>query len=214
MTQIGDRVEHAIDQRADVEHEIERGEAAEPAAGGRLRRSVFWLAVTGVSLYLVAPSLIDVFGSWADLDELAPGWLAAMAGLQALALACLWALQYLAMRGPSWPAVVSSQLAGNALAKIAPGGGALGAALQYRMLVKSGLPASRAVAGLTAASLLVFAVVLAMPVLAVPAILRGGVSRSLIEPTIVGLVVLVGLFAIGTVLIAFDDPLAWVGRTV
>ena len=135
MSQIGDRVERAIDQRADVEHEIERGAAAEPAASGRLRRTVFWLVVTGISLYLVAPSLIDVFGSWDDLDELAPGWLAAMAGLQALALACLWALQYLAMRGPSWPAVISSQLAGNALAKIAPGGGALGAALQYRMLV-------------------------------------------------------------------------------
>ena len=55
---------------------------------------------------------------------------------------CLWLLQYLAMRGPSWPAVVSSQLAGNALAKIAPGGGALGAALQYRMLVQAGLPAA------------------------------------------------------------------------
>ena len=104
MSQLGDRVEHAIDQRADVEHEIERGEAARPRRA-RIVRSMFWLAVTGVSLYLVAPSLIDVFGSWDDLDELAPGWLAAMAGLQTLALACLWALQYLAMRGPSWPAV-------------------------------------------------------------------------------------------------------------
>jgi hypothetical protein len=37
---IGDRVERAIDQRADVEHKIERGEAAEPAPG-RLRRGVF-----------------------------------------------------------------------------------------------------------------------------------------------------------------------------
>ena len=214
MTQIGDRVERAIDQRADVEHEIERGEAAQRARGGGLRRSAFWLAVTGVSLYLVAPSLIDMFGSWEDLGELAPGWLAAMAGLQALALACLWALQYLAMRGPSWPAVVSSQLAGNALAKVAPGGGALGAALQYRMLVKAGLPPNRAVAGLTAASLLTFAVVLALPALAVPAILRGGVSRRLVEPTLIGLVVLVALFALGTVLIAFDAPLEWVGRTI
>jgi uncharacterized protein (TIRG00374 family) len=213
MSQIGDRVERAIDQRSDVEHEIERGEAATPARS-RLIRSVFWLAVTGVSLYLVAPSLIDVFGSWDDLGELAPGWLAAMAGLQTLALACLWALQYLAMRGPSWPAVVSSQLAGNALAKVAPGGGALGAALQYRMLVKAGLPASRAVSGLTATSLLIFAVVLALPVLAVPAILRGGVSRRLLEPTLIGLVVLVALFALGTVLIAFDAPLVLVGRVI
>ena len=213
MSTIGDRVEHAIEERADLEHEIQRGEAATPGRN-RIVRSIFWLAVTGVSLYLVAPSLIDVFGSWDDLGELAPGWLAAMAGLQTLALACLWALQYLALRGPSWPAVVSSQLAGNALAKIAPGGGALGAALQYRMLVKAGLPANRAVSGLTATSLLVFAVVLAMPVLAVPAILRGGVSRRLLEPTLIGLVVLVALFAIGTVMIAYDAPLAWVGRVV
>jgi uncharacterized protein (TIRG00374 family) len=214
MSQIGDRVERAIDSRADVEHEIERGAAAEPAATGRLRRTIFWLAVTCVSLYLVAPSLIDTFGSSDDLDELAPGWLGAMAGLQVLSLACLWALQYLALRGPSWPAVISSQLAGNALAKVAPGGGAIGAALQYRMLVKAGLPGNRAVAGLTAVSLLVFAVVLAMPLLAVPAILRGGVSRRLLEPTVIGLIVLVALFAIGTVMIVYDRPLAWVGRVV
>ena len=39
-----------------------------------------------------------------------------------------------------WRPVITSQLAGNALAKIAPGGGAMGAALQYKMLVRSGLP--------------------------------------------------------------------------
>ena len=170
--------------------------------------------MTGVSLYLVAPSVVDVLGSWDDLDRLAPGWLAAMAGLQTLALACLWALQHVALRGASWPAVVSSQLAGNALAKVAPGGGAVGAALQHRMLVRAGMASNRAVAGLTATNLLTFAVVLAMPVLAVPAILRGGVDRDLLEAAAIGLVILVALFAIGAVLIAFDGPLAWVGRIV
>jgi uncharacterized protein (TIRG00374 family) len=213
MTAVGDRLERTIEDRVDVEREIERGEQAAPARG-RLRRTIFWLAVTGISLYLVAPSLIDVFGSWQDLDRLSPAWLAAMLGLQALTLACLWALQHIALRKPPWPAVVTSQLAGNALAKIAPGGGALGAALQYRMLVKAGVPTNRAVAGLTAANLLTFAVVLALPVLAIPAIVRGGVSRSLIEATVIGLVVLVALFAIGTVMIALDGPLAWVGRLI
>jgi uncharacterized protein (TIRG00374 family) len=213
MSGIGERVEQAIEHRADVEHEIERGEASTPARG-RLRRTALWLGLTGVSLYLVFPSLADVFGSWDDLDELAPGWLTAMAGLQALTLACLWALQHVALRGPSWPAVVTSQLAGNALAKIAPGGGAVGAALQYRMLVQAGLRADRAVAGLTATNILTFAVVLALPVLAVPAILRGGVSRELLEAAAVGIAVLVALFAIGAVLVAFDGPLAWVGRVV
>jgi uncharacterized protein (TIRG00374 family) len=213
MTAVGDRLERTIEDRVDVEREIERGEQAAPARG-RLRRTVFWLAVTGISLYLVAPSLIDVFGSWQDLDRLSPAWLAAMLGLQTLTLACLWALQHIALRAPPWPAVVTSQLAGNALAKIAPGGGALGAALQYRMLVKAGVPTNRAVSGLTAANLLTFAVVLALPVLAIPAIVRGGVSRSLIEATVIGLVVLVALFAVGTVMIALDGPLAWVGRLI
>jgi uncharacterized protein (TIRG00374 family) len=213
MTQVGDRLERAIDEHAHTELEIERGEAEAPPRR-RLVRTAFWLGVTGISLYLVAPSLVDVLGSWDDLDELSPGWLAVMAVLQAGMLACIWGLQYLAMRGPSFLAVATSQLAGNALAKIAPGGGAVGGALQYKMLVQAGLPGPRAVAGLTATNLLSFAAVLAMPVLAVPAILRGGVSRDLLEATAVGLVVFVALFAIGAVLIAYDGALAWVGRAI
>jgi uncharacterized protein (TIRG00374 family) len=213
MTQVGDRVEHAIEERADVAHEIERGEAEQPARK-KLVRTAFWLAVTGISLYLVAPSLLDTLGSWEDLDRLSPAWLGLMLVLQAGVLACVWALQYLAMRGPSWPAVISSQLAGNALAKVAPGGGAIGGALQYRMLVQAGLPGPRALAGLTAVNLLTFAAVLAMPVLAIPGILRGGVDPSLLEAAAIGVVVFVALFAIGAVLIARDGALAWVGRVV
>ena len=62
--------------------------------------------------------------------------------------------------------MIESQLAGNALGKIAPAGGAIGAALQYRMLVEAGLERGRTVAGITAVNLLTFAVVLALPVLA------------------------------------------------
>jgi uncharacterized protein (TIRG00374 family) len=213
MTQVGDRLEQAIEHHADAEQEVALAAAAAPGRR-RILRTVFWLVITGVSLYLVAPSLAEVFGSWDELDSLSPAWLALMAALQAATLACLWALQHLAMRGPSWPAVVTSQLAGNALAKVAPGGGALGAALQYRMLVQAGLPGRRAVAGLTACNLLTFAVVLAMPVLAVPAILRGGVSRDLLEAAAVGIAVFLALFAVGALLIAYDGALAWVGRAI
>lgn len=184
---IGDRVERAIEDHADAEREIERGEAeARPARS--LARTAFWLAVTAVSLYLVAPSLIDVLGSWRDLSQLAFAWFPAMAALQGAALACLWVLQRVALRRAAWPDVIESQLAGNALAKVAPGGGALGAALQYRMLVQTGLERGRAVAGLTAANLLTFAIVLALPLLVAPAIIRGAVPRSLIEGAVIGLV--------------------------
>jgi hypothetical protein len=129
-----------------------------------------WLAVTGVSLYFVVASLVEVFGSWRDITEFAPAWLLAMALLQAAAVACLWALQRLALRSPGWRPVIASELAGNASAKIAPGGGAVGAALQSKMLVEAGIPRPRAVAGLTATGLLVFGFVLALPVLALPAL--------------------------------------------
>ena len=115
----------------------------------------------------------------AQIERLSPASLAAMAALQGAALFCLWALQLLSLHEARWRPVIASQLAGNALAKIAPGGGAMGAALQYRMLVEAGLPAAGVVSGLTAANLLTFAVVLALPVLAIPAILRGGVDRDL-----------------------------------
>src|SRR3954449_3520455 len=176
---VGDRLERAIEHRADVPAELARGERqleADPERRtGSLRRTIFWLAVSAVSLYLVAPSIIAALGSWRQIERLSPAWLAAMAALQAGGLVCMWVLQRLSLRGARWQPVIASQLAGNALAKIAPGGGAMGGALQYRMLVAAGLPPAGIVSGLTAANLLGFAVVLALPVLSIPAILRGGV---------------------------------------
>jgi uncharacterized protein (TIRG00374 family) len=211
--QVGDAVERAIERRAELEEELER-EPVAPSPGRKWGRTAFWLGVTGVSLYLVAPSLVAVFGSWSDLDKLSPGWFPALAVLQTASLACVWALQRLALHGPRWSAVISSQLAGNALSKIAPGGGAVGAALQYRMLVRAGVPGPAVASGLTACNLLVFALVLAMPVLAIPGILRGGVNRDLLEIAGIGIAVLVALAALGIVLIATDGPLAWIGRVI
>src|SRR5215218_7128144 len=208
---VGDRLEHAIEQHVDVAAELARGEQeleTEPERRtGSLRRTIFWLVVSAVSLYLVAPSIIAAFGSWEQITRLSVGWLAAMAALQAGALACMWALQRLSLRGSRWQPVIASQLAGNALAKVAPGGGAMGGALQYRMLVQSGLHRGGVVAGLTAANLLLFAIVLALPVFALPAILRGGVQRDLLNAAIAAVVIFAVLFATGVVLLSWDGPL-------
>ena len=209
-SRIADRLERAIEDHADVEQEIERGERARPSRT-RLRRTVFWIVLTGASLYLVAPSVLEVAGSWQNLEQISPAWFPAMAALQAAALACMWALQRLALHTQRWRPVIASQLAGNALSKVAPGGGAVGAALQYRMLVQAGLAPARTVAGLTASNLLTFAVVLALPVLAVPAIVRGVVPRSLLEAAIAGVVLFAILFALGALMLTRDDALRWVG---
>src|SRR3954467_11287318 len=107
---VGDRLERAIEHRADVPAELARGErelAADPARRtGSLRRTIFWLAVSAVSLYLVAPSIIAALGSWRQIERLSPAWLAAMAALQAGALVCMWVLQWLSLRGAGWQPVV------------------------------------------------------------------------------------------------------------
>jgi putative heme transporter len=215
---VGDRLEHAIEQRADVPAELARGEQALEAEPERrsssLRRTIFWLVVSAVSLYLVAPSLIAAFGSWRQIERLSIAWLAAMAALQAAALACLWVLQWLSLHSARWQPVIASQLAGNALAKIAPGGGAMGSALQYRMLVETGVPRGEAVSGLTAANLLVFGVVLALPVLSIPAILRGGVKRDLLNAAGAGLAVFVLLFIAGVLVLSSERPLRWLGGAI
>jgi uncharacterized protein (TIRG00374 family) len=212
---LGDRLERGLEQRMDVEGEIARGEEQAAAGGGRsLRSNLFWLAVTGISLYLVAPSLIDVLGSWSDLDRIDWLWFPAMFMLQLASFACLWAVQRMALRDAGWPDVIESQLAGNALSKIAPAGGAVGGALQYRMLVDAGQERGRAVAGITAVNLLTFAVVLALPVLALPTFVRGSVDRELIEATVIGVAVFAVLLGAGIALLAYDGPLRWVGRAV
>ena len=210
---VGDRVERAIERHANAAGEIERGAAAAPAPK-RLRRRIFWLAVTGVSLYLVAPSVLDVLGSWREITRFSAGWLLGMLVLQAAAVASLWALQRLALHVRRWRPVIASQLAGNALSKIAPGGGALGSALQYRMLVQAGLPSASTVGALTTVNLLTFAMVLALPVLAVPALLRGGVSHDLLETAVIGLFVAVVATGAGALLLTTDRPLAWIGGVV
>ena len=208
-TPIGDRFERSIEQRAEL-----HPEAVPPAPRHRLRRTIVWLALTGISLYLVAPSLLEVFGSWRNLKQVAWWWLIAMFVLETASLGSLWALQRMAIHGRAWFPVITSQLAGNALGKIAPGGGAVGGALQYRLLVATGVERGRAVSGITAVNLLTFGVVLALPVLAVPALIRGVVPSGLVEATIIGALVFVLLAVVGGVMLAMDGPLLFVGRVV
>jgi uncharacterized protein (TIRG00374 family) len=209
---VGDRVEEVIERRLDVATEVAEGEQrlqTEPRRNWI--KTGIWLAITAISLYVVAPSLLDLLDSWNKLADIQPLWFVALAVCQGASLACLWVLQRLALRPVALSPVITSQLAGNALSKIAPGGGAVGAALQYRMLVQVGVDRERAVGGLTVVNLLVFAAVLSLPVLAIPALLRGGVSHSLLQLAIVGIVLFVVLVAIASVLLAADRPLAWVG---
>ena len=143
---VGDRVEHAIERARGrrARDRARRGEQPRRAACAGPRSG--WRS-PAISLYLVAPSLLEVLGSWSDIDQLAPlagrGWRRCRSRRWPACGSCSGSRS---TRG-RWRPVIASQLAGNALSKVAPGGGAIGAALQYKMLVQAGIDRARAVAG-------------------------------------------------------------------
>jgi uncharacterized membrane protein YbhN (UPF0104 family) len=179
-----------------------------------LRRAIV-LAITGVSLYAVAPSLVSVLKAGPDVVKIEPWWLVSMLLLEAGSFVCLWRVQQIALRAPQMSPVATSQLAGNAFGRIIPGGAATAGALQYRMLTDAGVPRATAVSGLTAAGLLLTGMLLALPVLALPAVLAGEpINPNLARAAWAGLFATAVMGAGGAVLLNRDGPLDWVGRTV
>ncbi|MGH3023775.1 MAG: lysylphosphatidylglycerol synthase transmembrane domain-containing protein [Gaiellaceae bacterium] len=181
----------------------------------RLAGQGLFLLVSLVSLYLLLPSLLEVFTSWRDLLELDVVWLAIALGVEALSFVAIWELQRVALQTRSWFAVSLSQLAGNALSRIIPGGAASAGALQYRMLVRAGLPGGRIASGLGAASLLLFGTVLALPLLSLPAILGGRpVASGLAQAAFLGAGLFVVMAAGGAVAFLWDRPLKFAGAMI
>jgi hypothetical protein len=170
------------------------------------------VAVAGLAIYLVLPKLTAVLASWPRLSTLNPVWFTAAAAAEVVSFACNFALQRLALRSSGWFAVVTAGLAGNAVTDSLPGGDAAGAALQFSMLSTAGFDTDTAVGGLAAFSLLGVGGLLALPILALPAMLAGApVSPGLADTALFGIAGFV-LFAIfGVVLLYTDRPLAAVG---
>jgi putative heme transporter len=171
------------------------------------------LLVTAISLYLLAPALLEVFGAFDELDEISPLWFPVMIALQAGSYACMWGVQKLAVRADRWGPVVTSHLASNAFGRVVPGGVAASGAMQYAMLVRTGVPTAAAASGMTASSLLLFGTLLALPLLATPAIIGGvAVDPHLAKAALAGAVLFVLMVAVGAACAASDRPLVLLGR--
>jgi uncharacterized membrane protein YbhN (UPF0104 family) len=152
------------------------------SAGALTRRGVL-LAITAVSLYLFAPALLEVFGAFDELDEISPLWFPVMLALQIGSYACMWGIQRLAVRTDRWGAVITSQLAANSFGRVVPGGVAAAGAVQYAMLVRAGVPSAAAASGMTASSLLLFVLMVALGAACViwdrPLILAGRATQAI-----------------------------------
>jgi uncharacterized protein (TIRG00374 family) len=192
-----------------------RAEGRRSRRGFRLAGRALFLLVSLVSLYLLLPSLLEVFTSWRELLELSPVWVAVALGVEALSFVAIWELQRIALQTRGWFPVSLSQLAGNALARVIPGGAASAGALQYRMLIRAGLPGGRIASGLGAASVLLFGTVLALPLLSLPAILGGtSVASGLTQAALLGAGLFLLMLAGGAASFLWNRPLVLAGGAV
>ncbi len=197
-----------------LEARIDR-EKAHPLAWKAVVKRAAVVILAGLTIYLVFPAITEVFASWPRLSTLHPWWITAAIAAEIGHFICTFALQRLALRTRAWFSVTTSVLAGNAITLIMPGGAAVGAAVQFRMLAASGMDTSSTVGGLAAFSLLGVGGLLALPVFALPVILLGApVSRGLENAALLGAVAFVAFAAFGAVLLAYDAPLRWTGLAV
>jgi uncharacterized protein (TIRG00374 family) len=197
--------------------EFERA-AAERAEHGPLHLSVgrvVLLVLTAISLYLLAPSIAEVFSAWDRLGDFNPIALPLVLVLETLSFACVWVLQASALRTDRYDAVVLSQLAGNAFSRVTPGGGATGTALQARMLADAGFDLTTAATAVTVQSLLVTAALVALQIVGIAGVVMGTeLPESLLQAAWVGAAVFVVLAAVGTVLLATRKPVCMLGGFV
>jgi uncharacterized protein (TIRG00374 family) len=186
------------------------------------------LAVTGVGLYVVTPSLLSAFGAWPRLAEVQPHWFLLLVLLETGSPASLWWLTRLALaphpedgNGSTpppqvrWGTVASSQLAGSAASKVVPGGAATGGVVQAKVLIQAGQPAAAVTSALTGVGLITTAVLLLLPVLTVPALLIGPPPAEQLQlGLLVSLIVAIVIVAVGVIVLMWPRVLIAVGRLV
>ncbi len=188
---------------------------SQPRASRSRVGRVIAVVVAGLSLYVLMPALVHVISSWPRLFTLEPWWFVVGLLCEAASFFCAMALLRLVLRTKSWFAVVTSSLAGNAVTNTLPGGDAVGASVQYRMLTGTGIDTVQAAGGLAVSSIIGVGALFALPIFALPVILGGtAVSSGLVHAGELGGVGFVLLVILGVVTLTTDRPLVLLGNAV
>jgi uncharacterized membrane protein YbhN (UPF0104 family) len=181
------------------------------------------LVLTAIGLYVVAPGLLALFGSWPRLRDVEPWWFLVLVALVGGSMVSLWWLTRLALQRPdgpdgdsstvAWGTAATAHLAGNAAGKIVPGGPATAGVVQAKVLIDAGEPPAAVASAMTAMGLLTTGVLLLLPVLTVPALLIGPPpARQLAYGLVVSLVVGVAIVALGVTILLWTPFVHRVGR--
>jgi uncharacterized protein (TIRG00374 family) len=179
-------------------------------------KRVLVLGVTAVGLYVVWPSLAQVFSAGPELKTVSPLWGFPIVAAEAASFVCMWALLRLALDVKPWFPIATAQLAGNAFSRIVPGGAAAGGAMQFDMLNTAGIAPARAATSVTAVSLISTATLLGLPVISIAVIVVTGASveHSLFRVGSIAVIACLAAMAGGAVLLFADRPLLWLGAAI
>ncbi len=79
-----------------------------PLAWKKVVKNAVVVAIAGVAIYLVFPSITEVLASWPRLSTLHPVWFALAVVFEIGHFTCTFALQRLALRTKAWFPVVTS----------------------------------------------------------------------------------------------------------
>lgn len=176
---------------------------------------ILFLFVSAATLYALAPKLFDVFAETPNLTRLSWPWLVVMVVVEIGSFVSMWWLIRIALPDVSWFVAGTAQLAGTAVSKTVPGGAAVGAALQFRMLAASGVRTGTAGSTMAATSIISTGALFALPLVALILALFGAPIPSGLSLVAWGggfiFILLVGL---GTLLVTTDRPLQVVGGLV
>jgi uncharacterized protein (TIRG00374 family) len=171
--------------------------------------------VAGLSLYILLPEFVRVASSWPRLFQLEPWWLIVALVCEASSFFCAIALLRLVLRTKDWFAVVTAMLAGNAVTNTLPGGDAVGASVQYRMLSSTGIDSVQAAGGLAVSSIIGVAALFALPIFALPVIIGGeSVSAGLVHAGELGAIGFVLIIVLGIVVLTTDRTLLTLGKVL
>jgi hypothetical protein len=171
--------------------------------------------VAGLSLYILLPGLVHVLSSWPRLLTLEPWWLLVAFLAEASSFFCQMALLRLVLRTKNWFAVVTAFLAGNSVTNTLPGGDAVGASVQYRMLAGSGIDTVQAAGGLAVSSIISVGALFALPIFALPVIVGGeAVSAGLVHAGELGAIGFVLIVGLGVLVLRSDQTLLQLAKLV
>jgi hypothetical protein len=173
---------------------------------------LLFLVFSAATLYLLLPKILDVLDRWTELQTISWPWFVVMFGFQVGSFVCMWWLIRIALPQTDWFVAATSQMAGAAVAKAVPGGAAIGAALQFRMLAASGVPMGTAGSTMAATSIVSTGTLFALPFVAlILAFFGAPIPKGLVLVAWAGGILFMLLVSLGVVAVNTDRPLVVVG---